>query len=119
MFYKVIHNNMLVDLLTDVQWIRYLPRQKRIVVTDRQSANGVMGSDHNTIYHLVGKSNPFEAELKSVEVIQISEAEYSRLSTEFAIAKQENANLRSEMDVLKQQLGEQNVLLAQILAKLG
>lgn len=52
MLYKVIHNNMLVDLLSDVQWIRYLPRQKRVVMTDRQSANGVMG---NIYAHALGQ----------------------------------------------------------------
>lgn len=118
MFYKVLHNNMLTDLLTEVRYIRYLPKQKKMVGTDSQSANGVMGSDHNTIYHLVGKPNTFEVELKSVEVIKISEDEFNRLSTEFAISQQENANLRAEMAMLKEQINNQNALLEAILAKL-
>jgi len=104
MFYKVLHNNMLLDLLTEVQWVRYLPKQKRMVKTDSQSANGVMGSDHNTVYHLVGRPYTFDAELKSVEVIKISEEEFGRLSTEFAIAQQENVNLRNEMASMKTML---------------
>ena len=51
MFYKVMHGNMLIDLLTEVQWVRYLPKQKRMVVTDSQSANGILGSDKNAVYH--------------------------------------------------------------------
>ena len=119
MFYKVIHNNMLVDLLTDVQWIRYLPRQKRVVMTDRQSANGVMGSDHNTLYHLEGRPYTFDTEIKSVQIMQISEDEFDRLSTEFAIVQQDNASLRAEIGALKQQLTVQNYMLSQILAKLS
>lgn len=119
MFYKVLNNNMLVDLLTEVNWVRYLPRQKRFISTDSQSANAVMGSDHDTIYHIVGRPYTFDTELKSVEVIKISEEEYGRLATEFAIQKQENANLRKEMSLLKEQLNAQNVLLEAILAKLS
>lgn len=104
MFYKVLHNNMLLDLLTDVQWVRYLPKQKRMIKTDSQSANGVMGSDHNTVYHLVGRPYTFDTELKSVEVIKISEEEFGRLSTEFAIAHQENVSLRNEMASMKTML---------------
>ena len=117
--YKVLHNNMLVDLLTEVEYIRYLPKQKRIMMTDSQSANGVMGSDHNTIYHLCGKPNTFETELKSVEVVRISEEEFGRLSTEFAIAKQENIDLRNKMATLEERLNNQTSLLEQILAKLS
>lgn len=119
MFYKVIHNNMLVDLLTDVQWIRYLPKQKRVVMTDSQSANGIMGSDHNTLYHLSGRPYTFDTEIKSVEIVKISEEEFDRLSTEFAIVQQDNASLRAEMGALKQQLTAQNYMLSQILAKLS
>lgn len=119
MFYKIMHGNMLIDLLHGVRWVRYLPRQKRMVATDSQSANGIMGSDNNTIYHLSGRPNTFDKELKTVEVIQITEAEYSRLSTEFAMAKQENENLHAEVAALKEQLANQSLLLEQILSKLG
>jgi len=119
LFYKVLHNNMLVDLLTEVQWVRYLPRQKRIINTDSQSANGILGSDRNTVYHLAGKQNTFDTNVKSVEIVRISEEEYGRLSTEFAIAKKENADLRAEMQLLKRQLSTQSAMLERILYKLG
>lgn len=119
MFYKVLHNKMLIDLLTGIEYVRYLPKQKRIVRTDSQSANGIMGSDMNTVYHLVGRPYTFPNEIKSVEVVRISEEEYGRLSTEFAIATQENENLRHEMRILKKQLSNQNIMLELILAKLS
>ena len=119
MFYKLMHGNMLIDLLTEVRWVRYLPKQKRLVMTDSQSANGVMGSDNNTVYHLAGRPYTFEGELKTVQVVGVTEEEYSRLSTEFAMAKQENENLRGEMAMLKEQLNSQSMMLEAILAKLG
>lgn len=117
--YKILHNNMLIDLLTEIEWVRYLPRQKRLVKTDSQSANAIMGSDHNTAYHIAGRPYTFDGEVKTVEVIKISEEEFGRLSTEFAIVKKENEDLRSEMKSLKNQLESQSDLLTQILAKLG
>ena len=119
MFYKVLHNNMLIDLLTDVRYVRYLPRQKRLVQTDSQSANGVMGSDRNTVYHLIGRPNTFDTAVKSVEIHKISEEEFDRLSMEFSIAREENASLHAEVKLLRQQLSNQSIMLDMILAKLG
>jgi hypothetical protein len=34
MFYKIMYNNMVIDLLNEVCWVRYLPNSKRLVVTD-------------------------------------------------------------------------------------
>lgn len=119
MFYKVMHNNMLIDLLTGVEYVRYLPRQKRTVMTDSQSANGVMGSDHNTVYHLFGRPNTFDTTVRTVEIMEISEEEYGRLSMEFSIAREENASLHAEVKLLRQQLSNQSIMLDMILAKLG
>ena len=119
MFYKVLQGNLLVDLLTEVQWVRYLPKQKRLVATDSQSANGIMSSDRNTVYHLSGRPDTFDDEVKSVQVIKINGDEYSRLSTEFAIAKKENEDLRGEMATLKEQMNEQSRMLEMILSKLA
>ena len=119
MFYKLIHNGMLADLLTDTEYVRYLPRQKRLVMTDSQSANGIMGSDHNTVYHIAGRSYTFDSDVKTVEVTKITEEEYGKLSTEFAMVQQDNKNLRDEMQILKEQSGNQSFMLEAILAKLG
>lgn len=83
MFYKIMHNNMVIDLLTEISWVRYLPNSKRLVVTDSQSANGIMGSDHNTVYHLFGKPYNFVADLKTVEVVRIEKVEFEALQTQF------------------------------------
>lgn len=83
MFYKIMYNNMVIDLLTEISWVRYLPNSKRLVVTDSQSANGIMGSDHNTVYHLFGKPYNFVADLKTVEVVRIEKAEFEALQTQF------------------------------------
>lgn len=119
MFYKIMHNNMVIDLLNEVRWVRYLPNSKRLVATDSQAANGVMGSDHNTVYHIFGKPYTFANEVKTVEVVKIDALEYNRLQTQFMLQKQENDAMKNEIGNLKAQLNSQEALLQAILAKLS
>ena len=83
MYYKIMNNNMIIDLLTEARWVRYLPNSKRLIATDSQAANGIMGSDNDTVYHLFGKPYTFNKELKTVEVVKIDYNEYERLKTQF------------------------------------
>ena len=119
MFYKLMYNNMVVDLLNEVRWVRYLSGAKRFVATDSQAANGVMGSDHDTVYHIFGKPYNFASELKTVEVVKIDALEYNRLQSQFMLQKHENEAMKSEIEALKAQLNSQEALLQAILAKLS
>ena len=78
--YKVLWNNMIVDLLREACYIRYLPRQARAIVVDKGNANGIMGSDKNTMYHLAGTQNTFTEGIKTVEVVPVSAEEFEVLS---------------------------------------
>lgn len=119
MFYKVMYNNMVIDLLNEVCWVRYLPNSKRLIATDSQAANGIMGSDHNTVYHIFGKPYTFDKEIKTVEVVKIDVKEYDMLKSQSMLQKQENDALRNEIGILKAQLNSQEALLQAILAKLS
>lgn len=119
MFYKVMFNNMVVDLLTEARWVRYLPNSKRLVATDSQAANGIMGSDHDTVYHLFGKPYTFVNDVKTVEVIKIDGLEYERLQAQFMLQQQENIAMKNEIGYLKNQLASQEALLQAILDKLS
>lgn len=119
MFYKVMFNNMVVDLLTEARWVRYLPNSKRLVATDSQAANGIMGSDHDTVYHLFGKPYTFDKEVKTVEVIKIDGVEYEKLRGQFMLQQQENESMKKEICSLREQLSSQEALLQAILAKLS
>ena len=119
MFYKIMYNNMVIDLLNEVRWVRYLPNSKRLVATDSQAANGVMGSDHNTVYHIFGKPYTFANEVKTVEVVKIDGVEYEKLRGQFMLQQQENESMKKEICSLKEQLSSQEALLQAILAKLS
>lgn len=116
--YKIMSNNMVVDLTKNLHYVRYLKNSKRWIGTDSQSAHGIMGSDGNTVYHLQGRKCPCPQELKTVEIHEIGPEEYEALSVQFSIQRQENESLRNELKDLRKQMNEQNNLLRQILAKL-
>lgn len=116
--YKVMYNNMVLDLLSSVCYVRFLPNLKRTVITDSGSANGIMGSDKNTIYHLFGTVNTFPDTVKTVELVKITEEEFTRLENEIAMRQQENQTLKEELQDLKDTVAQQNELIARLLEKL-
>ena len=118
MFYKLMDGEIVVDVLRDAQYVRYLPRAKRWVNTDAMSANGILGGDGDTVYHLYGRACSCPENLIKVRPIQIEESEFLALKSQMAASQAENKALRQEIDALKEQLSEQNLLLQQILAKL-
>lgn len=119
-FYKITNNNMVVDIFKEQpRYIRYLTNSKRAIAVQKNAANGVMGSDKNTIYHLEGTINNFPDEKITVTVTEIGAEEYNALATQFAIQAKENANLRKRLANVEEQLSTTNDLLTQLLAKLS
>ena len=118
MYYKLMNNDMVVDLLQEIHYVRYLPNSKRWINTDILSANGILSGDGEKVYKLNGKSCAYPEELVSVRLVKIEEAEYNTLAAQLMISQKENQSLREEINALKKQLNEQNSLLQQILAKL-
>lgn len=119
MFYKLMNNDFVVDLLRKVCYVRYLAKSKRWVVTDSQSAHGVRGSNQDTIYLIEGRVCSYEGNLTSVRIEKISEEEYSRLANEAALRAKEKEELTNRIDSLEETLAKQTALLEAVLAKLG
>lgn len=77
--FKVIHNDIVIDVLKSVRWIRCLKKSGRIVNTDKSSAHGFYGSDGKTVYIMEGKYCPPDKNLKEVKLVKITETEYKTL----------------------------------------
>ena len=112
--YKLMCNNMVVDLLKEIQYVRYMKNSKRWIGTDSQSANGILGSNGDTIYRIRGRKCACSEELKEVELYEIGPEEFETLSVQFSIQRKENEELRKELQDVRTQLNEQNSLLKQI-----
>ncbi len=69
--YKIIQNNKIVDVVKHPQFVSFLA-SGHIAMTDRTSAEGIMGSDNRTIYSFKTVSN---YPVATIEEISINELE--------------------------------------------
>ena len=76
--YKVLYNNITIDVIKKPIYCRYIPNTKRTLRTDKVSANCIVSSDGEQVYHIVGTPSLPEG-YKSVELIQIEKEEYDYL----------------------------------------
>lgn len=83
MYFKIIYNALVIDILDSVQYVRWLKRGKKFVKTEMTSANGILASDGINIYHVEGMPD-FDGmgNYKTVHMLQIEKEEYDRLSAQ-------------------------------------
>lgn len=101
--YKILYNNQIIDVIKEIQYIKYLPMTKRMINVDKLQANGIISSDGNVIYHINGTKNNFANKKKTVQIVPIEEEEYLKLTTQI----QENQSLEDrvrELETLVQNL---------------
>ncbi len=117
---KIIHNKLIIDLCKEERYLKYLPQSNHYIEVKRYMANAVLGSDGNTIYHLMGTPYTFQDEVKTVEIYNISQEEYDKLQIIGTLQNsQETLNLKKEVDDLKVLVTQQNALIQQLLQKLS
>lgn len=85
--YKVIYDNIVIDVIKTVKYARYLTKSKHTVITDKTSANCIIGSNNKDRYHLKGVPYPKGSNFKSVSLIEIDENEYNQLISELSSKK--------------------------------
>lgn len=83
MYFKIIYNYIVIDILDSVQYVRWLKRGKKFVKTEMTSANGILASDGINIYHVEGMPE-FDGmgNYKTVHMIQIDKEEYDKLNSQ-------------------------------------
>lgn len=79
MFYKVIKDNKVIDVLDNLIYLKWQPKHKIMVLSDIDDAQAILSSDKNTIWHERTLYNiPVEG-YETVEVLPIDEFEYKQL----------------------------------------
>lgn len=117
---KVIYNNLIIDLCSQERYLKYLPQQKRFIEVKKYMANAILGSDNNTVYHLIGTPYNFPSEIKTVQIYKIEQEEFDRLqATTMLQNSKKTIDLKREVDDLKELVVQQNNLIQQLLEKLS
>lgn len=81
MFYKVIKDNKVIDVLDNIVYLKWQPKNKIMVSTDENFAQAILSSGKDIIWHEKTLYNvPVEAGFyDSVELFEIDEFEYKQL----------------------------------------
>ena len=82
MFYKVIKNNKVIDVLDNLTYLKWQPKHKIMVLSDIDEAQAILSSGKNDFYHERTLYNiPSDADVKyeTVDLIEINQFEYKKL----------------------------------------
>lgn len=79
MYYKVIKNNRVIDILDRLIYLKYQPKHKIMILTDINDAQAILSSDNNTVWHEKTLYDiPVEG-YDTVEIVEIDRYEYCQL----------------------------------------
>lgn len=79
MYYKVLKNNKVIDLLDSLIFVRYDAGRQRLTLCDNKRAEGIVSSDGNTIWHVYGFYPFKQGAFDTVQLLEISSVEYHQL----------------------------------------
>ena len=79
MFYKVIKDNKVIDVLDKLVYLKYQPKHKIMVLTDENDAQAILSSDGDTIWHERTLYNVPVDGYDTVDIQEIDQYEYKKL----------------------------------------
>jgi hypothetical protein len=79
MFYKVLKNNKVIDVLDHITYLKYQPKNKIMVLSDINEAQAILSSDKNTIWHERTLYKIPVDGYETVSLVEIDEHEFKQL----------------------------------------
>lgn len=79
MFYKVIKDNKVIDVLDHLTYLKWQKKNKIMLLSGLDEAQAILGSDGNTIWHVEGFYDLPVSGYDTVKLIEIDEYEYRQL----------------------------------------
>ena len=81
MFYKVMKDNKVIDVLDKLIYLKWQPKHKIMVLSDINEAQAILSSDNETIWHekTLYRIPTDEPKFDTVEIVEIDEYEYKKL----------------------------------------
>ena len=79
MYYKVLKDNKVIDVLDHLTYLKWQPKNKIMLLSDLDEAQAILGSDNNTIWHVEGFYDlPIDG-YDTVNLVRIEQFEYKQL----------------------------------------
>jgi hypothetical protein len=79
MFYKVMKNNKVIDVLDHLTYLKWQSKNKIMLLSGLDEAQAILGSDGNTIWHVEGLYDLPVSGYETVRLQEISQFEYKQL----------------------------------------
>lgn len=79
MYYKVIKDNKVIDVLDKLVYLRYQEKHNRMVLCDKSKAQAFFSSDRKNIWHTETLYKLPIDKYEEVELIEIDEFEFKQL----------------------------------------
>lgn len=79
MYYKVLKNNKVIDVLDSLIYLKWEPKHKIMVLSDENEAQAILSSDKNTIWHERTLYKVPVTGYDTVDLVEIDEYEYKKL----------------------------------------
>lgn len=79
MYYKVIYNNRVIDVLDYLVFLKYQPKHKIMIQCPESEAQGILSSDKNTIWHEISMYKIPVDGYDTVQLVEIDKYEYEQL----------------------------------------
>ena len=79
MFLKIVKGSTIVDAMETLSYVRQNPRNKAIIMSEPEFANGIISSDGSVIWHLEGLPKFSSGNYETVMVVEVCEDEYNAI----------------------------------------
>ena len=79
MYYKVMKNDRVIDVLDDLIYLKWQPKHKIMVITNEDEAQAILSSDRNVIWHERSLYDVPVDGFDTVDVVEVDEYEYKQL----------------------------------------
>lgn len=79
MYYKVLKDNKVIDVLDSLIYLKWQPKHKIMVLSDENEAQAILSSDKNSIWHEKTLYNIPVDGYDEVVIEEINEYEYKQL----------------------------------------
>jgi hypothetical protein len=81
MYYKVIKNNKVIDVLDHLAFVKYHKKHNIMIACDRSDAQAIISSDGEYVWHVIGLYDIPVSGYDTVRLVRIDEYEYKQLKT--------------------------------------
>lgn len=81
MYYKVLKDNKVIDVLDKLIYLKWQPKHKIMVLCDINEAQAILSSNNETIWHEKTLYKVPVDGYEEVEVVPIDQFEYKKLKT--------------------------------------